>query len=107
MNSSKALRNTIQLTSLRKINSSVPVGRKFSTDCYRLSGQYSKIAGVTAGAGIVSFIIYGLTSDFKAYCYSKKKVSQNIKSARLLGIQFNILQHTRIQLCILIEYLII
>lgn len=73
MNSSKVLRYSIQLTRLRKINS-VPLGRRFSTDSHLLR-QYSRIVGI-AGAGILSFIAYGLTSDSIAYAYSKKKVSK-------------------------------
>lgn len=73
MNSSKVLRYSIQLTRLRKINS-IPVGRPFSTNSH-LFRQYSRIAGI-AGAGILSFIVYGLTSNFKVYAYSKKRVSQ-------------------------------
>lgn len=72
MNSSKVLRYSIQLTRLRKINS-IPFGRRFSTDTH-LFQKYSRIAGI-AGAGILSFIAYGLTSDLKAYAYSKKRVS--------------------------------
>ncbi|XP_025409370.1 calcium uptake protein 3, mitochondrial isoform X2 [Sipha flava] len=70
MNFSKVLRYSIQLTRLRKINN-IPVGRRFSTDSHLLR-QYSRIAGIT-GAGILSFIVYGLTSNFKAYTYSKKR----------------------------------
>lgn len=72
MNSSKVLRYSLQLTRLRKINT-IPNGRRFSTDS-QLFRQYSRVAGI-AGAGIISFIAYGLTSDIKAYAYSKKKVS--------------------------------
>lgn len=73
MNSSKVLRCSIQLTRLHKINN-IPVGRKFSTGS-QLLRNYSKVAGIT-GAGIISIIAYGLTSDFKVYAYSKKDVSK-------------------------------
>ncbi|XP_050055311.1 calcium uptake protein 3, mitochondrial isoform X2 [Aphis gossypii] len=69
MNSSKVLRCSIQLTKLHKINN-IPVGRRFSTNS-QLLRQYSKVAGI-AGAGIISIIAYGLTSDYKVYAYSKK-----------------------------------
>ncbi|XP_060834538.1 calcium uptake protein 3, mitochondrial isoform X3 [Rhopalosiphum padi] len=69
MNSSKVLRCSIQLSKLHKINS-IPAGRRFSTNS-QLLRQYSKVAGI-AGAGIISIIAYGLTSDFKVYAYSKK-----------------------------------
>lgn len=73
MSSSKVLRYSLQLTRLRKINS-VPVSRRFSTGSH-LFRRYSRIVGI-AGAGILSFIAYGFTSDSKAYAYSKKKVSK-------------------------------
>jgi hypothetical protein len=85
MNSSKVLRYSIQLTRLRKINN-IPVGRRFSTDSHLLR-QYSRIAGIT-GAGILSFIVYGLTSNFKAYTYSKKRVSQFKSSHMKLSILY-------------------
>ncbi|XP_060876272.1 calcium uptake protein 3, mitochondrial isoform X1 [Metopolophium dirhodum] len=69
MNSSKVLRCSIQLTRLHKINN-IPVGRRFSTGS-QLLRKYSKVAGIT-GAGIISIIAYGFTSDFKVYAYSKK-----------------------------------
>ncbi|XP_026808437.1 calcium uptake protein 3, mitochondrial isoform X3 [Rhopalosiphum maidis] len=69
MNSSKVLRCSIQLSKLYKINS-IPTGRRFSTNS-QLLRQYSKVAGI-AGAGVISIIAYGLTSDFKVYAYSKK-----------------------------------
>lgn len=72
MNSSRTLRYSIQLTRLCKINS-IPISRRFSTNTHLLQ-QYSKVAGI-AGAGIISLIAYGLTSDFKVYAYKKKKVS--------------------------------
>jgi len=73
MNSSKVLRCSIQLTRLHKINN-IPVGRRFSTGS-QLLRKYSKVAGIT-GAGIMSIIAYGFTSDFKVYAYSKKDVSK-------------------------------
>lgn len=72
MSSSKVLRFCTQSTKLLKING-IPIGRRFSTSFHPLR-QYSKVAGI-AGAGILSFIAYGLTSDFKAYAQSRKKVS--------------------------------
>jgi len=72
MNSSKVLRFRTQLTRLHKINS-VPVGCRFSTGSQQL-WQYSKVVGI-AGAGIISIIAYGITSNFKVYAYSKKDVS--------------------------------
>jgi len=77
MNSSKVLRCSIQLTKLHKINN-IPVGRRFSTNS-QLLRQYSKVAGI-AGAGIISIIAYGLTSDYKVYAYSKKNVSKTNKN---------------------------
>lgn len=72
MNSSRTLKYSVQLTRLRKMNS-IQIGRRFSTDTHLLQ-KYSRVAGI-AGAGIISLIVYGLTSDFKAYAYKKKKVS--------------------------------
>lgn len=73
MNSSKVFKYSVQLTRLRKINS-VPTGRRFSTDSRHLQ-QYARVAGIV-GAGVVGFLAYEFSSDFKAYAYSKKRVSK-------------------------------
>ncbi|XP_025207862.1 calcium uptake protein 3, mitochondrial isoform X3 [Melanaphis sacchari] len=70
MNSSKAIRCSIPLTRLHKINS-ISVGRRIST-YPQLLRKYSKVAGI-AGAGITSVITYGLMSDFRVHAFSKKK----------------------------------
>jgi len=87
MNPSKVLRCSVRLTKLHKINN-IPVGRGFSTNS-QLLRQYSKVAGI-AGAGIISIIAYGLSSDYKVYAYSKKNVSKPNKNQCIL-LKINIL----------------
>lgn len=74
MSSSKVLRYSVQLTRLRKINS-IPTGCRFSTNSHLLR-HYTRVAGF-AGAGIISFLAYEFSSDFKVYAYSKKRVSKS------------------------------
>lgn len=73
MNSTKLFRFSAQLKKLPNING-IPVGRRFSTN-FHLLRQYSRGVGI-AGAGILSCIAYGLTSDSIAYALSKKRVSK-------------------------------
>lgn len=71
MNSSKVLKYSIQFTKTCKINN-IPAGRRFSTNSHLLH-RYSRVAGA-AGVGVLSLIAYGLTSNFNAHAYTKKKV---------------------------------
>lgn len=79
MNSSKALRHCVRLTTRRREINGVPVGRKLSTDPPRPSRRYSNVAGVATAAGVFGLIAYGFTSDLRAYAYTKKKVSHRWK----------------------------
>lgn len=74
MNSSKVFKYGVRLTRLRKINS-IPTGRRFSTDSHILQ-SYSRVAGIV-GAGVIGFLAYEFSSGFKAYAYSKKRVSKH------------------------------
>lgn len=74
MNSSKVFARGVQLFARPPRN--VPnVGRRFSAACRQSRQHPWRIAGIAGAGTILSFVVYGFPSDFKAYAYSKRRVS--------------------------------